>query len=141
MSLLSLYPVFSSNPTILHSPLHTVAQTRTKTRRFVALSTHANAKILKSNRKSRYGQQLSLYDDSEEDEEEEEEEEDGDNVEEDDWLVDDDVSFCFLIVMLFLVYSLVGLLFESKIVFVLACKFPTLCKLFWRCFLVFESRS
>ncbi|KAJ0102681.1 hypothetical protein Patl1_04011 [Pistacia atlantica] len=90
MSLLSLFPVFSSNPTILHSPLHTVAQTRTKTSRFVALSTHSNAKILKPNRKSRYGQQLSLYDDSEE---EEEEEEDGDDVEKDDWLVDDDDDF------------------------------------------------
>lgn len=116
MSLLSLFPVFSSNPRVLHSPLHSVGQTRAKTRRFVALSTHSNAKIIKTNRKSRYGRQLSMYDNSEEDIEEEAEE-DEDDVEEDDWLVDDDVSFCFFIVLLLLVYSFrwlcLALLFQS----------------------------
>lgn len=48
---------------------------------------HTNAKVLKSNRKSRYGQTISLYDSTEE-EEEEEEDEDDDDVSEDDWLLD-----------------------------------------------------
>lgn len=89
MSVLCLHSVFSSPTTILHS--HSLVQTRPSTRRFVVLSTHSNAKILKSNRKSRYGQPLSLYDDDSE-EEEEEEEDDDDDVAEDDWLADDDVS-------------------------------------------------
>lgn len=86
MSVLCLHSVFSSPATTLHS--HSLAQTRPNTRRFVVLSTHSNAKILKTNRKSRYGQTLSLYDDDSE--EEGEEGDDDDEGEEDDWLADDD---------------------------------------------------
>lgn len=55
-------------------------------------STHSNPKILKVNRKSRFGQSLSPYDGSDgefDDDDEDEEEED----EADDWLDDDEVSF------------------------------------------------
>lgn len=58
---------------------------RRSTSRFVALSTHSNPRILKSNRKSRYGQTLSPYD-SEEDEHEGNEDDDS----EEDWLSDDE---------------------------------------------------
>lgn len=40
---------------------------RTSSCGFVVLSTHSNPKILKSNRRSRYGQPLSPYDDQEDD--------------------------------------------------------------------------
>ncbi|KAK3199887.1 hypothetical protein Dsin_023302 [Dipteronia sinensis] len=85
MSVLSLYPVFTRT-IILHSRLHT----RSNTRRFVVSSTHSNPKILKSNKKSRFGQPLSLYDDEEEAEAETEDDDDEDDVEEDDWLTADD---------------------------------------------------
>lgn len=58
-------------------------------RRFVALSTHSNPRILKRNRKSRFGETLSPYDSDEEDSFEFDEEED-DDEDEDDWF--DDVS-------------------------------------------------
>ena len=51
----------------------------------VLLSTHSNPKILKSNKKSRYGQRITPYDTD--DEEEEEEEEDEDDMAGDDWLM------------------------------------------------------
>lgn len=89
MSVLCLHPVFSSPATTLHS--HSLVQTRPNTPRFVVLSTHSNAKILKTNRKSRYGQTLSLYDDDSE-EEGEDDDDDDDEGKEDDWLADDDVS-------------------------------------------------
>lgn len=85
MSVLYLHSVFSSPATILHT--HSLVQTRPSKGRFVVSSTHSNSKILKSNRKSRYGKLLSLYDDDSEEEEEEE-----DDVAEDDWLADDYVS-------------------------------------------------
>ena len=50
----------------------------------VLLSTHSNPKILKSNKKSRYGQRITSYDT---DEEEEEEEEDDNDMAGDDWLM------------------------------------------------------
>ncbi|KAK2639885.1 hypothetical protein Ddye_027680 [Dipteronia dyeriana] len=88
MSVLSLYPVFTATTTtILHSRLDTRSNTRG---RFVVSSTHSNPKILKSNKKSRFGQPLSLYDD---DEAETEDDDDGDDEEKDDWLTaaaDDD---------------------------------------------------
>lgn len=91
MSLLCLHSVFSSPATTLHS--HSLVQTRPYTPRFVVLSTHSNAKILKTNRKSRYGQTLSLYDDdSEEEGEDDDDDDDDDEGKEDDWLADDDVS-------------------------------------------------
>lgn len=73
---------------------------RRSTSRFVALSTHSNPRILKSNRKSRYGQALSPYD-SEEDEHEGNEDDDS----EEDWLSDVSFfplsfnfsSFCFIL--------------------------------------------
>lgn len=82
MLVLSLYPVLTTPPPpLLQSLLHS----RVDTRRFVVFSTHSNPRILKSNKKSRFGQPLSLYDDSEEEELEEED----DDVEEDD---DDDFA-------------------------------------------------
>lgn len=59
--------------------------------RFVVLSSHSNAKIVKSNRKSRYGQTLSPYDTDED------EEDDDDDLAEDDWLLD--VSFFLLLLV------------------------------------------
>lgn len=57
----------------------------------MALSTHSNPRILKPNRKSRFGETLSPYDSDEEDSFEFDEEEDDDEDEdEDDWF--DDVS-------------------------------------------------
>lgn len=53
----------------------------------VLFSTHSNPKILKSNRRSRYGQALSPYD-SEEDEEEYDDEDGFVDVSEDDCLTD-----------------------------------------------------
>ncbi|XWS27768.1 hypothetical protein CRYUN_Cryun25bG0008800 [Craigia yunnanensis] len=55
----------------------------------VLLSTHSNPKILKSNKKSRYGQRITAYDT---DEEEEEEEDDKDDMAGDDWLMNDDFA-------------------------------------------------
>ena len=45
------------------------------------LSTHSNPKILKSNKKSRYGQRITPYDTDEE------EDEDDDHMAGDDWLM------------------------------------------------------
>ncbi|PON43286.1 Mitochodrial transcription termination factor [Parasponia andersonii] len=63
---------------------------RTRPCRFLVLfSTHSNPKILKSNRRSRYGQALSPYDSEEDDEGDE----DGfGDVSEDDWLTDDEFA-------------------------------------------------
>ncbi|KAK8481131.1 hypothetical protein V6N11_034909 [Hibiscus sabdariffa] len=69
----------------------------------VFLSTHSNPKILKSNKKSRFGQRITPYDtDEEEEEEDEDEDEDddgdgefGDNEDGmagDDWLMNDDFA-------------------------------------------------
>ncbi|EOY12134.1 Mitochondrial transcription termination factor family protein isoform 3 [Theobroma cacao] len=59
----------------------------------VLLSTHSNPKILKSNKKSRYGQTINPYD-TEEDEEGEEDEEfdEDDDMAGDDWLMNDDFA-------------------------------------------------
>ncbi|KAK8545744.1 hypothetical protein V6N12_026567 [Hibiscus sabdariffa] len=60
----------------------------------VFLSTHSNPKILKSNKKSRFGQRITPYD-TDDDEEEEEDEEFGDNndgMAGDDWLMNDDFA-------------------------------------------------
>ncbi|XWS51780.1 hypothetical protein CRYUN_Cryun11dG0012300 [Craigia yunnanensis] len=54
----------------------------------VLLSTHSNPKILKSNKKSRYGQRITSYDTDEE----EEEEEDNNDMAGDDWLMNDDFA-------------------------------------------------
>ncbi|XP_072992960.1 transcription termination factor MTERF9, chloroplastic [Typha latifolia] len=51
--------------------------------RFAVFSSHSNQKLLKSNRRSRYGRRISPYDDDDEDDDEEEEEEE---------LSDDDLS-------------------------------------------------
>ncbi|KAM5585330.1 transcription termination factor MTERF9, chloroplastic [Rosa sericea] len=56
--------------------------------RFVVLSTHSNPKILKSNRRSRYGQPLSPYDDQEDDVEAYH----FADVSDDDWLLNDDFA-------------------------------------------------
>lgn len=58
-------------------------------RRFVALSTHSNPRILKSNRKSRFGQTLSPYDSDDEESMDFDEDQDDDEDEEDSF---DDVS-------------------------------------------------
>ncbi|KAM1857212.1 hypothetical protein ACFX14_007343 [Malus domestica] len=56
-------------------------------RRFVVLSTHSNPKILKSNRRSRYGQPLSPYDQDDDDEVPR-----VTDVSDDDWLLNDDFA-------------------------------------------------
>jgi len=53
----------------------------------VKLAAHSNPNILKTNRKSKYGEPLSLYDSDEDDEEMDEDEDDEDD--DDDWLSDD----------------------------------------------------
>jgi len=53
----------------------------------VKLAAHSNPNILKTNRRSKYGEALSLYDSDDEDEEMDEEEED-DEDDDDDWLSD-----------------------------------------------------
>ncbi|MBA0632534.1 hypothetical protein Godav_001254 [Gossypium davidsonii] len=60
----------------------------------VFLSTHSNPKILKSNKKSRFGQRITPYDTDEEEEEDEDEEFDDndDGMAGDDWLMNDDFA-------------------------------------------------
>ncbi|XVF70815.1 hypothetical protein PTKIN_Ptkin11bG0192100 [Pterospermum kingtungense] len=58
----------------------------------VLLSTHSNPKILKSNKKSRYGQTITPYDTDEEEEEEDEEFDEDDDMAGDDWLMNDDFA-------------------------------------------------
>lgn len=79
----------------LTSPLNPIggggrvcAKPRTSSCRFVVLSTHSNPKILKSNRRSPYGQALSPYDTDEEDDED-----DVGGSSDDDWLLN--VSFFY----------------------------------------------
>ncbi|KAK0602569.1 hypothetical protein LWI29_034834 [Acer saccharum] len=95
MSVLSLYPVFTNPSTTTTTFLHSRLHTRSNTHRFVVSSTHSNPKILKSNKKSRFGQPLSLYDDEEDaevetEDETEDDDDDDDDVEKDDWLTADD---------------------------------------------------
>ncbi|XP_010539322.1 PREDICTED: transcription termination factor MTERF9, chloroplastic [Tarenaya hassleriana] len=59
---------------------------------FVVSSAHSNPRILKPNKKSRYGQMLSPYDSDEDEEEEDSEDDDEDDVAGDDWLLDDDFA-------------------------------------------------
>ena len=63
--------------------------------RFVVLSTHSNSRILKSNRRSRFGNVLSPFDSDEEKDAEDDDDEDDDDgdVAENDWLPN--VSFCY----------------------------------------------
>lgn len=65
--------------------------------RFVVLSTHSNSRILKSNRRSRFGNVLSPFDSDEEkdaeDDEDDDDDDDNDDVAENDWLPN--VSFCY----------------------------------------------
>ncbi|KAF5183756.1 Mitochondrial transcription termination factor family protein [Thalictrum thalictroides] len=68
-----------------------VRRSTTTTNRFVALSTHSNPRILKSNRKSRYGQLISPYD-TDDDEEEDDKEEDEEDSDDDDLFSDDELS-------------------------------------------------
>lgn len=73
--------VFGSHLTV--QPLSTLAL-HSHSQRFVVLSTHSNHKILKPNRRSRYGQALSPFDSDDEEVDDEAEEEDDDDVAEDD---------------------------------------------------------
>ncbi|PWA98508.1 transcription termination factor [Artemisia annua] len=82
MALCSLYP----SPIFLNS---SIISTRTLRRsscgtRFAVPSSHSNPKILKSNKKSRFGQRLSPYDSDNENEDVHDDDDD-----EDDWLFDD----------------------------------------------------
>ncbi|XP_015902611.2 transcription termination factor MTERF9, chloroplastic [Ziziphus jujuba] len=84
----------------LSSPLNPIGggrvcvKPRTSSCRFVVLSTHSNPKIVKSNRRSRYGQALSPYDTDEEGEEDDEDEDEDDvgGASDDDWLLNDDFA-------------------------------------------------
>lgn len=76
-------------------------------------STHSNSRILKFNRRSRFGNVLSPFDsDEEKDAEEHHDEDDDDDVAENDFLPN--VSFCYS----FLVLELTNLLLVSASVFV-----------------------
>ncbi|EEF33364.1 transcription termination factor MTERF9, chloroplastic [Ricinus communis] len=107
MAVSCMYPF--NNPTLPSQPhlfLHSVSS-ESKMREFyyiedrrrrrsrvssklVVLSTHSNAKILKSNRKSRFGQTLSPY--ASDDDEEEEEDDDDDNDSDKSWFSDDEFA-------------------------------------------------
>lgn len=69
---------------------------RNGTCRFVVLSTHSNPRVLKSNRRSRFGSVLSPFDSDEEEEdvedEDDEDDDDDDDVAGDDWLSNDDFA-------------------------------------------------
>ena len=67
-----------------------VGKRGTSVYRLVVLAAHSNPKILKTNKKSRFGEALSPYD-SDEDDEEMEDEDDDDDLLPNDWL--SDVSF------------------------------------------------
>lgn len=54
----------------------------------VKLAAHSNPRILKTNRKSRFGEALSLYDSDEDDEEMDDDDENDDDDEDDNWLSD-----------------------------------------------------
>ncbi|XP_020206551.1 transcription termination factor MTERF9, chloroplastic isoform X2 [Cajanus cajan] len=62
-----------------------------KLQNLVELAAHSNPKILKTNRKSRYGEALSLYD-SDEDDEETDEDDDDDDDDDADWLSDEEFA-------------------------------------------------
>lgn len=72
--------VYGSQLTV--QPLSNLAS-HSHSQRFVVLSTHSNHKILKPNRRSRYGQALSPFDSDEEEADDEDEEDDDDEVEDD----------------------------------------------------------
>lgn len=83
----------ASSPSSLASTLskwHLVSKSRRGrgARKFVVLAAHSNPKILKTNRKSRFGQALSPYDSDADDEALEDEDEDDD----DDWLSDEEFA-------------------------------------------------
>lgn len=62
----------------------------------MVLSTHSNSRILKSNRRSRFGNVLSPFDSDEEkdaEDDEDDDDDDDDDVAENDWLPN--VSFCY----------------------------------------------
>ena len=87
----------------------------------VLLSTHSNPKILKSNRRSRYGQALSTYDSEEDEEEDDDFEEDEneygfENVSEEDWLTDVSPSTLFWFWTVELSWECVLVALEEKIV-------------------------
>lgn len=85
--------------------------------RFVVFSTHSNSRILKSNRRSRFGNVLSPFDSDEEKDAEEHHDEDDDDDDDDDVAENDflpNVSFCYS----FLVLELTNLLLVSASVFV-----------------------
>lgn len=89
---------------------------RTSSCRFVVLSTHSNPKILKSNRRSRYGQPLSPYDDQEDDAEAYH----FGDVSDDDWLLNVSSSVLSLSLSLSLVVELLlGLVVFSQVIFFL----------------------
>ncbi|GMH05793.1 hypothetical protein Nepgr_007633 [Nepenthes gracilis] len=71
-----------------------VSGTSMPTSRFISPSAHSNSRILKNNRRSRYGQALSVYDSDEEDDESfgGEGEEDDDEDEEIDWFFDEEFA-------------------------------------------------
>lgn len=82
--------------------------------RFVVLSTHSNPKILKSNRRSRYGEALSPY----EFDDDEDEYEDEDGVGEtsgDDWLLN--VSFSGLVKLYMFTGEVIPFICKHKVVF------------------------
>ncbi|XP_014505346.1 transcription termination factor MTERF9, chloroplastic isoform X1 [Vigna radiata var. radiata] len=92
----SLYPykplLYFSTPSCFQSQFRNLDRGHLDSARLkgiVKLAAHSNPKILKTNRKSKYGEALSFYDSDEDDEETDEEEDDEDD---DDWLSDEEFA-------------------------------------------------
>ncbi|KAK7299960.1 hypothetical protein RJT34_10791 [Clitoria ternatea] len=99
-TVISLYPynplLYFSAPSCSASPFWKLEKKHLGSGRFkslVELAAHSNPRILKSNRRSRFGEALSLYDSDEDDEElEEQEDDDDDDDDDDDWLSDEEFA-------------------------------------------------
>lgn len=94
-AILPLYPynplLYFSTPSSFRSQFWILERRRlgsASLKNLVKLAAHSNPRILKSNRKSKYGEALSLYDSDEDDEELDDDDNEDDD---DDWL--SDVSF------------------------------------------------
>ncbi|RDX79403.1 Transcription termination factor MTERF9, chloroplastic, partial [Mucuna pruriens] len=98
-AMMSLYPYnplqYFSSPSCFRSQILNLKRGHLGSARWknlVKLAAHSNPKILKTNRKSRYGEALSLYDSDEDDEEIDDDDDDEEDEDEDDWLSDDEFA-------------------------------------------------
>ncbi|KAL2316672.1 hypothetical protein Fmac_030548 [Flemingia macrophylla] len=92
----SFYPynplLYFSNPSSFRSQFWNLERGSLRCARW-KIAAHSNPKILKTNRKSRYGEALSLYDSEEEDEEtDDDDDDDDDGLDDGDWLSDEEFA-------------------------------------------------